>query len=151
MRAPWGKGVAYTEIDGRGVVLIVTPAFFILYALDAETGKPLENWGQPVPLDGFEETGVVDMIPDLVRDWGPWLNSGQEYDPDIGIPLELGYITNSSPPIVVNDTIVVGNSAEQGYNQTRTENVPGDILGYDVRTGEFKEISRNTPPRRSGT
>ena len=137
MRAPWGKGIAYTEIEGRGVVLIVTPAFF-LYALDAETGKPLEDWGKPVPLDGFEETGVVDMIPDLVQDWGPWLNSGQEYDPNIGIPLELGYITNSSPPIVVNDTIVVGNSAEQGYNQTRTENVPGDILGYDVLTGEFK-------------
>ena len=39
---------------------------------------------------------------------------------------------------MVNDTIVVGNSAEQGYNQTRTENVPGDILGYDVLTGKFK-------------
>ena len=137
MRAPWGKGVAYSEIDGRGVVLIVTPAFF-LYALDAETGKPLENWGAPVQLDGFEETGVVDMVPDLIGDWGPWLNSGENYDPNIGIPLELGYITNSSPPIVVNDTIVVGNSAEQGYNQTRTENVPGDILGYDLRTGDFK-------------
>ena len=43
----------------------------------------------------------------------------------------------SSPPIVVNgDVIVVGNSAEQGYNQSRIENVPGDILGYDARTGE---------------
>ena len=33
--------------------------------------------------------------------------------------------------------LVVGNSAEQGYNQTRIENVPGDILGYDVKTGKF--------------
>ena len=33
--------------------------------------------------------------------------------------------------------IVVGNSAEQGYHQTRIENVPGDILGYDARTGKF--------------
>ena len=32
--------------------------------------------------------------------------------------------------------VVVGNSAEQGYNQTRIENVPGDIMGYDARTGE---------------
>ena len=54
-----------------------------------------------------------------------------------GIPLELGYITSSSPPIVVNDVLVVGNSAEQGYHQTRLENVPGDILGYDARTGKF--------------
>ena len=53
-----------------------------------------------------------------------------------GIPLEIGYITSSSPPIVVNGVIIVGNSAEQGYNQARTENVPGDILVYDARTGE---------------
>ena len=137
MRAPWGKGIAYTEIDGRGVVFIVTPAFF-LYALDAETGDLLENWGTPIPLEGFPQSGGVDLIPDLISDWGPWTNSGQAYDPYQGIPLELGYITNSSPPIVVNDTVVVGNSAEQGDNQPRTENVPGDILGYDVRTGEFK-------------
>ena len=137
MRAPWGKGIAYGEIDGRGVVFVVTPAFF-LYALDAETGDLLQNWGTPIPLEGFPQSGGVDLIPDLLADWGPWVNSGQTYDPYQGIPLELGYITNSSPPIVVNDTIVVGNSAEQGYNQTRTENVPGDILGYDVRTGEFK-------------
>ena len=54
----------------------------------------------------------------------------------MGIPRELGYITSSSPPIVVNGVVVVGNSAEQGYNQTRIENVPGDILAYDARTGK---------------
>jgi quinoprotein glucose dehydrogenase len=81
-----------------------------------------------VPIDGFPETGVVDLLKDL----------GHPYDPYEGIPLERGYITASSPPIVVNDTIVVGNSAEQGYHQSRIENVPGDILGYDARTGEFK-------------
>ena len=137
MRAPWGKGVAYSEIDGRGVVFIVTPAFF-LYALDAKTGDLLEDWGTPIPLEDFPQTGGVDLIPDLVSGWGPWINSGRTYDPYEGIPLELGYITSSSPPIVVNDTVIVGNSAEQGYNQTRTENVPGDILAYDARTGKFK-------------
>ena len=30
------------------------------------------------------------------------------------MPLTIGYITASSPPIVVNDVVVVGNSAEQG-------------------------------------
>jgi len=39
---------------------------------------------------------------------------------------------------VVNDTIVVGYSAEQGYHQSRIENVPGDILAYDTRTGALK-------------
>ncbi len=137
MRAPWGKGVAYAEVDGAGVVYITTPAFF-LYALDAETGNLLEDWGVPVPLDGFPQTGVVDLLPDLLADWGPWQAWDEPYDPYYGIPLELGYITNSSPPIVVNGTVVVGNSAEQGYNQTRQENVPGDILAYDARTGEHK-------------
>jgi glucose dehydrogenase len=137
MRAPWGKGVAYAEVDGRGVVFIVTPAFF-LYALDANTGDLLEGWGTPIPIDDFPQTGGVDLIPDLIADWGPWVNSGRVYDPFQGIPTELGYITSSSPPIVVNDTVIVGNSAEQGYNQTRQENVPGDILAYDARTGEFK-------------
>jgi quinoprotein glucose dehydrogenase len=126
MRQDYGKGVAYAEVDGRGVIYIISPAFF-LTALDAETGRPLEGFGKPVPIDGFPETGVVDLLADL----------GHEYDPYDGIPLEKGYITSSSPPIVVNGVVVVGNSAEQGYNQSRIENIPGDILGYDAKTGEF--------------
>jgi quinoprotein glucose dehydrogenase len=137
MRTSYGKGVAYGQIDGRDVIYFTSPAFF-LWALDAETGLPVENWGTPVGLESFPQTGVVDLLPDLLADWGPWLNSGIDYDPEFGIPRELGYITSSSPPIVVNGTIVVGNSAEQGYNQTRLENVPGDILGYDAGTGEYR-------------
>ena len=136
MRAGYGKGVAYGEIDGRGVVYISTPGFF-LHALDAETGVPLENWGRPVPLPGFRPSGSVDMVEDLIADWGPWISMDRPYDANQGIPQEIGYITSSSPPIVVNEVVVVGNSAEQGYNQTRVENVPGDILGYDARTGDF--------------
>lgn len=127
MRASYGKGIAYSRIDGRGVIYISTPGFFLV-ALDAETGAPLEGFGGQVPVEGFPETGVVDMLADL----------GHPYDPYEGIPLEVGYITASSPPIVVNDTIVVGNSAEQGYLQARVENVPGDILAYDRVTGDFK-------------
>jgi glucose dehydrogenase len=126
MRKDYGKGIAYGEVDGRGVIYIISPAFF-LTALDAETGRPLEGFGKPVPIPGFPSTGVVDLLADL----------GHEYDPYDGIPLGRGYITSSSPPIVVNGVVVVGNSAEQGYNQSRIENVPGDILGYDAKTGEF--------------
>ena len=137
MRKGYGKGIAYAEVDGRGVVYITSPGFF-LHALDAETGRPLENWGEPVPISGFPKSGTVDLVKDLIADWGPWLNWTEPYDPYEGIPLELGYITSSSPPIVVNDVVVVGNSAEQGYNQTRQEMVPGDILAYDAGTGAFK-------------
>ena len=137
MRKGYGKGIAYAEIDGRGVIFITSPAFF-LHALDADTGEPIENWGRRVPIDGFEPSGTVDLVEDLISDWGPWISMDRPYDAGQGIPIEIGYVTASSPPIVVNDTVVVGNSAEQGYLQTRVENVPGDILGYDTRTGDLK-------------
>lgn len=136
MRANHGKGVAYTRLNGRGVIFITTPAFF-LHALDAKTGRPLEKWGNSVPIDGFPKTGSIDLLKDMIADWEPWKNAKRPYNPNSGLPLELGYITASSPPLVVNDVLVVGNSAEQGYNQTRVENVPGDILAYDVKTGKY--------------
>ncbi|MEX0707018.1 MAG: hypothetical protein WD078_03585 [Woeseia sp.] len=126
MRKDYGKGVAVARVDGRDVIYIISPAFF-LTALDAKNGAPLKGFGEKVPVEGFPDTGVVDLLADL----------GHDYDPYEGIPLEKGYITSSSPPIVVNGVVVVGNSAEQGYNQSRIENIPGDILGYDAKTGEF--------------
>ena len=137
-RTDFGKGIAYAEIDGRGVIFISTPAFF-LWALDAKTGRPLENWGRTVPLRGFAESGVVDMIPDLLSDYDPWLTwlkKGGQYDPDYGIPRPMGMITSSSPPIVVNGVVVVLAGHEPSYDQTRIENVPADIQGYDARTGK---------------
>ncbi|MCH2279536.1 MAG: PQQ-binding-like beta-propeller repeat protein, partial [Vicinamibacterales bacterium] len=138
-RQAYGKGAAYGEVDGRGVIYITTPAFF-LWALDAKTGRPLENWGAPVSLEGFSEGGVLDLIPNLVEDWGPWQNhvaGGGTYDPDYGIPRELGMVTSSAPPIVVNGVVVVLVGHQPSYGQTRIENVPGDIMGFDTKTGEF--------------
>jgi quinoprotein glucose dehydrogenase len=117
MRKDYGKGVAYDVVDGRGRIYVVTPAFF-LHALDAETGLPVATFGS---------AGTVDLLDDL----GPW-----PHDRDDGYPPEVGYITSSSPPIVVNGVVVVGNSHEQGYYQTRQENVPGNILAYDGKTGK---------------
>jgi quinoprotein glucose dehydrogenase len=134
MRNNYGKGVAYADVDGRGVIFTSSPGFF-LHALDAKTGRPLEDWGARVPLPGFPDSGVVDLLPDLVADWEPWLESGYSYDPDHGIPRDLGNLSSSSPPIVVNGVVIVSNVHEQGYYQTRIENIPGDILAYDARTG----------------
>lgn len=138
-RQAYGKGVAHAEVNGRGVVYITTPGFF-LWALDAKTGRPLENWGEAVPLDGFGQTGAIDLIPKLVEDWGPWQEyvvAGGSYDPDYGIPRELGMVTASAPPIVVNGVVVVLVGHQPSYGQTRIENVPGDIMGFDAATGEF--------------
>ena len=46
MRADYGKGVGYDIVDGRGVIYIATPGFFLV-ALDAETGAPLDGFGSP--------------------------------------------------------------------------------------------------------
>ena len=101
MRASYGKGVAYAKVDGRGVIFVITPAFF-LHALDAKTGQHLEGFGKPVRIPGFPSTGVVDLLADL----------GYPHDPVAGTPMSIGYITSSSPPIVVNGTVVVGNAHE---------------------------------------
>jgi quinoprotein glucose dehydrogenase len=115
MRKNYGKGVAYDVVDGRGRVYVVDPGFYLI-ALDAETGRPVESFGNQ---------GIVDLLDDL----------GYPHNGDDGIPREIGFITNSSPPIVVNGVVVVGNSHEQGYYQTRKEEVPGHVLAYDGRTG----------------
>ena len=127
MRASYGKGVGHGYVDGRLVIYAITPGFF-LHAIDGKTGQHLDGFGTRVPIEGFPETGVVDLLADL----------GHDYDANTGLDPATGYITSSSPPIVVNDTVVVGNSHEQGYSQSRIENVPGDILGYDMRTGQHK-------------
>jgi quinoprotein glucose dehydrogenase len=135
-RRAYGKGVAYAEVDGRGVIFFTSPAFF-LWALDAKTGLPLEGWGQPVPLGEFSGSGVRDLVPDLLEGWGPWERWDEGvYDADYGVPRELGMVTSSSPPIVVNGVVVVLVGHQPSYGQTRIENIPGDIMGFDARTGE---------------
>ena len=119
MRKDYGKGVAYAQVNGRGRIYVVTPAFF-LHALDPETGMPVAEFGQ---------NGTVDLLDHL----GPWAHDRKD-----GLPPEVGYITSSSPPIVVNGVVVVGNSHEQGYYQTRIENVPGNIVAYDAATGRHR-------------
>ena len=137
-RQAYGKGVAYAEVNGRGVIYVTTPGFF-LWALDAETGRPLSAWGGKFPIGEFSETGVIDLIPHLVEGWAPWedyVAAGGQYDPDYGIPRELGMVTASAPPIVVNGVVVVLVGHQPSYAQTRIENVPGDIMGFDAETGE---------------
>ena len=80
MRSNHGKGVAFTKINGKSVVIVTTPGFFV-HALDAKTGKPIEGWGEAVPVAGFGKSGSVDMLKDLIADWQPWKQTEQKYDP----------------------------------------------------------------------
>ena len=117
----FGPGVDYilraTPIYAEGKLFSVAGQRRTAVALDPASG---------LPLDGFGDGGTVDLLADF----------GYPYHPEDGLPSEVGYITKSSPPIVVNGVVVVGNSHEQGYRQTRRENVPGHILAHDAATGE---------------
>ncbi|MBK82194.1 MAG: quinoprotein glucose dehydrogenase [Gammaproteobacteria bacterium] len=116
-RKNYGKGVAYAHVDGRDVIYVITPGYYMA-ALDADSG-------QPIP--GFGINGVVDLHLGL---------GDYPVHPDRGIG-EAGDITSSSPPIVVNGVIVVGNSHDRGYYPDAKENVPGHIRGYDAKTGRM--------------
>lgn len=110
-----GRGLAYAKVDGKGRIIVVTPEYFLV-ALDAETGRAIPEFGKD---------GVVDLMVGL----------GYPVDPLHGIDPKYGEIGHGSPPIVVNDVIVVGNAHERGYYPRQKENIPGHIRGYDVRTG----------------
>jgi quinoprotein glucose dehydrogenase len=116
-----GRGVAYwTDGADDERVLVVTPGYH-LAALDAETGRP-------VP--GFGADGVVDLNDDhRMRD---------------GIPL-VGTIGSSSPPTVVGDVIVVGSAHHVGMRPPSRVNTPGDVRGYDARTGVLLWTFRTIP------
>ena len=63
--------------------------------------------------------------------------------------LASGDITASSPPIVVNGVVVVGNSHDRGYYPEKKENIPGHVRGYDAKTGQHAlALPRPAPARR---
>ncbi|NNL29703.1 MAG: PQQ-binding-like beta-propeller repeat protein, partial [Gemmatimonadetes bacterium] len=115
-----GRGVAYwTDGAGDERILVVTPGYH-LAALDAKTGLPVESFG---------DSGILD------------LNEGHRTRD--GIPL-VGTIGSSSPPTVVGDVVVVGSAHHVGLRPPSRVNTPGDVRGFDVRTGDpiwtFKTI-----------
>src|SRR6185503_17570590 len=52
-------------------------------------------------------------------------------DGTVGIDPEYGQIAASSPAIIVNDVIIVGNSSIHGYYPIRVRNIPGFIRGVN--------------------
>ena len=104
-----GRGLSYwTDGQGSERLIVVTPGFYLV-ALDPGTGRQ-------VP--GFGENGVVDMMVGLRGE----INE----DSSIG---------NSSPAIIVGDTVVVGPAHAVGMRAPSKANLKGDVRGFDVRTG----------------
>ncbi len=120
-RQNYGKAITWERVDGRGIVYITTPGFF-LAALEADSGLPVAGWGP-------RGDGIVDLYEHIVDDL--------EFDPWEGPDPREGSITTSSPPIVVNGVIIVPSTGEQGYYQVFKEDIPSNILAYDARDGRF--------------
>ena len=115
------RGVAYWTDGTNARIITVTPGFHLV-ALDARTGIPVRDFG-----DG----GSVDLFKQL----------------DLTTPLDpIGRIGNSSAPVVSNGIIVIGPALTQGGTAPNKENVKGDVMAFDVRTGK-KIWTFHTIPR----
>ena len=116
-----GRGVAYWTDGTNARIITVTPGFHFV-ALDAKTG---------IPVPGFGDSGSVDLFKQL----------------DLTTPLDpTGRIGNSSAPVVSNGVIVIGPALTQGGTSPNKENVKGDVMAFDVRTGK-KLWTFHTIPR----
>lgn len=149
-----GRGLAYWTDGTNERVIVTTPGYHLAF-IDAKTGKGDPNIGP-------KHDGVIDLmeglgyslVPLAVDDDQPLEISeayparkarpGEKWDPvkkvgadgTMGIDPAEGQIAASSPPIVVGDVVVVGNSSIHGYYPLRKHNIPGFIRGFDIRTGK---------------
>src|SRR5215470_588174 len=110
------RGVAYwRDGDDERIIMLTGHAFMI--ALDARTGRPIESFGSK---------GTIDLSQDLGR------------------PIEARWhYGHTSPPVIVRDVIVVGSSV-LGF-PLREAMPPGDVRGFDVRTGRKLWTFRPVP------
>lgn len=116
-----GRGVAYwsAPTKGKDRVIYITPGFHLI-ALDAQTGTLIPDFG---------DHGVVDLKKGL----------GSYVDP---LKATIG---STSPPIIVNDVIIMGASFPVGLAPVSKNQVRGDIMGYDVKTGKQLWIFHTIP------
>src|SRR5688572_5034430 len=147
-----GRGLAYYQDGATERVLVVTPGYH-LASLDAKTGIPDPKFGKNGVVDLMEGLGmplvpvaVDDSLSLEISDVRPMRKArpGETWDPikkigadgTISIDPSYGQIAASSPPIVVGDVLIVGNSSIHGYYPVRVRNIPGFIRGFDLKTGK---------------
>ena len=97
----------------------MTPGYRLI-ALDAQTGRPVSQFG-------------VDGMVDLQR------------DNDQPIDLTTGEVGLHATPIVAGDVIIVGAAHRTGGNPRSRRNVKGYVRGYDARTGERLWVFHTIP------
>lgn len=101
------RGLTYWASGADRRLFLVTSKATLI-ALDAGTGRPIPTFG---------EDGIVD------------LTKGQRR------PVDRGLVGNNSPPVICRNVLVVGGSVDDF--QEKKEMPPGDVRGFDVRTGKL--------------
>lgn len=146
-----GRGLAYWTDGSNERVVVATPGYHMT-SLDAKTGKPDPRFGKNGIVDLQAGLGYP-LVPLAVDDSGSLVISeeyplraakpGEKWNPvtktgadgQIGIDPKEGQIGVSSPPIIIGNVIIVGNSSMHGYYPIRKHNIPGFIRGFDIKTG----------------
>lgn len=100
------RGLTYWDDGAGGSKRIFFAVRQYMYAIDANTGQVVPSFG---------DEGKIDLRRDLGRD--PVLQS----------------VTETSPPIVYKDLLILGSSVAETLPAS-----PGDIRAYDARTGELR-------------
>lgn len=107
---PNGTGLVHRGVaawtDGRERRIFINSRWKLI-ALDSRTGKPIPTFGS---------AGIVDLTAALI-----W-------------PVRKDQYTNTSPPVVYKDLVIVGNGV--GDRLMYRNDPPGDIQAFDVRTGK---------------
>ena len=111
------RGVAAWRDPRTHALRIVMASRYRLIELDARSGKPVA---------GFGREGVVDLLEGL-----QW-------------PVNPRHYTNTSPPLVYRNLIIVGNGVADRLIYRRDP--PGDVRAYDARSGR-RVWSFHTVPR----
>jgi quinoprotein glucose dehydrogenase len=110
------RGVAaWKDADNLRIILNTR---YRLIELDAKTGKPVPSFGKD---------GIVDLSEGLV-----WAINKKHY-------------TNTSPPIVYKDLIILGNGV--GDRMTYKNDPPGDVRAFSARTGKMVWTFHTIPQR----
>lgn len=109
------RGVAYWA-DGETQRIFVATGDAVLIALDAKTGKPVPEFG---------EQGRIDLTQGLRR----WVDRAL-----YGV---------SSPPIICRNVVIVGATISD-YPGMK-EMPPGDVRGFDARTGQQRWMFHAVP------
>ena len=111
------RGVALWRDSRSGALRVLMNSRYRLIELDARSGRPVAAFG-----DG----GVVNLLDGL-----QW-------------PVNPKHYTNTSPPVVYRDLVIVGNGVADKLIYRRDP--PGDVRAYDARSGR-QVWSFHTVPR----